>query len=113
MELATLRDAIEQRDADSMMALYADDAEVRVVDRNNPPSRPMILHGRSEIDGFTRDVMGREMTHRVEQPVVGDQRIAFNEACEYPDGVRVLSSNVLDLRDGKIAAHTVVQAWDE
>ena len=113
MELGTLRAAIEHRDADAMMAMYADDAEVRVVDRNNPPSRPMVLHGRSQVDAFTRDVMDREMTHRVEQAVVGDQRIAFNEACEYPDGVRVLSSNVLDLRDGKIATHTVVQAWDE
>jgi hypothetical protein len=53
------------------------------------------------------------MTHRVENEVVGENRVAFNEACEYPDGTRVLGAQTLELRDGKIARQVNVEAWDE
>jgi hypothetical protein len=32
------------------------------------------------------------LKHRVEDKVVGQDRIAFNEACEYPDGSKVLAA---------------------
>ena len=113
MDLDAFSRAVENRDTDAMLALYADDAVMEVIDKNNPPSRPLTLQGKSAIEGLLRDVNGREMTHRVEQPVVGEGRVAYNEACQYPDGVRVLTANTLVLHDGKIAAHTMVQAWDE
>jgi hypothetical protein len=53
------------------------------------------------------------MTHRVEGEVVGEDRVAFNVACEYPDGTRVLAAENLDLRDGKIVRQVEVVAWDE
>jgi hypothetical protein len=53
------------------------------------------------------------MSHRVENEVVGEERIAFNVACEYPDGTRVLSAENLDVRDGKIVRQVEVVAWDE
>jgi hypothetical protein len=40
--------------------------------------------------------------------------LAFNEACEYPDGLRVLTAAAaLDVRDGKIYRQVNVEAWDE
>ena len=33
-------------------------------------------------------LMRRAMTHRVENEVIGEDRVAFNEACEYPDATR-------------------------
>ncbi len=53
------------------------------------------------------------MTHHVEDEVVGESRIAFNEACEYPDGTKVLAATTLDLREGKIVRQVSVEAWDE
>jgi hypothetical protein len=53
------------------------------------------------------------MTHRLEQLVLGDGSAAFTEACQYPDGTRVLCAALLELRDGKIARKVGVQAWDE
>jgi hypothetical protein len=53
------------------------------------------------------------MTHSVENEVVGDNRIAFFEACEYPDGTHVLGAETLELRDGKIVRQVNVEAWDE
>jgi hypothetical protein len=69
-DLAALKRAIEDRDAAGQVALYAPDAEVRLVDRITTPRSPRVLRGRDEIAGWIEDVCGREMTHRVEQEVV-------------------------------------------
>jgi ketosteroid isomerase-like protein len=112
-EFEILRRALEQSDADLLLSLYADDAEMRVVDRNRPPSSPFELRGKSAIEAFWRDICGREMTHSIEREVIGSDRVSFVEACVYPDGCRVLSAMVLDLREGRIVRHLTVQAWDE
>lgn len=108
-----LRRGTEQANAATLLSLYADDAEMRVVDRNTQPSHPKVLHGRSEIASMLEDVFSRDMTHKVEQCVVQGDQVAFTESCEYPDGVRVLASSMISLRDGKIVDQTMVQAWDE
>lgn len=108
-----LRRGIEGQDAEALLSLYADDAELRVVDRNTQPSHPMVKHGRGEIGDMLNEVYGRDMTHKLEQVVVQGDHVAYTESCEYPDGVRVLASAMLSLRDGKIVDQTVLQAWDE
>jgi nuclear transport factor 2 (NTF2) superfamily protein len=72
-----------------------------------------VLRREEEISEYLRDVFSREMTHRVENEVVGENRIAFNEACEYADGTRVLGAETFDVRDGKIVRQVNVEAWDE
>jgi ketosteroid isomerase-like protein len=113
IDFEVLRRAEEQRDLDAMLDLYADDAEVRIVDRSTPPSSPFVLRGKEEIAEYLRDVFGREMSHSIENEVVGEDRVAFNVACEYPDGTRVLAAQNLDVRDGKIVRQVDVVAWDE
>jgi len=112
-DLAALKRAIEARDAAAQLALYAPDAEVRLVDRVTTPGRPRVLRGRDEIAGWVEDVCGREMTHRVEREVAVADRAAFAEECRYPDGTNVLCMTVLELRDGLIASQVAIQAWDE
>ena len=56
IDLEALRRTIEERDAAGMLALYADDAEVRLVDRNDTPGNPRVLSGKDEIRGFVEDV---------------------------------------------------------
>ena len=109
----TLRQGIEGHDAATLLSLYADDAELRVVDREAQPSHPKVMHGRDEISGMLNDVYGRDMTHKLEQCVVQGDHVAFSESCEYPDGVKVLASSMLSLRNGKIVDQTLLQAWDE
>jgi len=113
LDFEATRRAIEQRDADPLINLYADDAEFRLIDRNSTPSSPMVMRGKQEIAEYWRDVFGREMSHHVQDEVLGEERVAFNDACEYPDGTRVLGAENLDVRDGKIVRHVSVQAWDE
>ena len=72
-----------------------------------------MLPGKGEIAKHLRDVCGRAMTHRIENEVIGDDRVAFNEACEYEDGTRVLAATTIDVRDGKVVRQVNVEAWDE
>jgi hypothetical protein len=107
-----LKRAIEGRKASALASLYADDAIVQVIDRDNPPSKPRSLKGRSAIAAYFEDVCGRDMTHKVEAGVAVGNRLAFTQSCAYPDGTKVYCSAMIDLKGGKIARQVVVQAWD-
>jgi hypothetical protein len=50
--------------------------------------------------------------HRVEGEVVGEDRVTFREACEYPDGDRVVVETTLEVRDGMIVRQTDSVAED-
>jgi ketosteroid isomerase-like protein len=113
LDFEDLRRAQEQRDLDAMLNLYADDAEIHIVNRNTPPSSPHVLRGKEAIAEYLRDVFGREMSHSIENEVVGEDRFAFNVACEYSDGTRVLASENMEVRDGKVVRQVEVVAWDE
>ncbi|WP_037605001.1 nuclear transport factor 2 family protein [Streptacidiphilus rugosus] len=110
-----LRRGIEERDAAALRALYADDAEVTLVDRRDQPSRPLELRGAAAITAYLDEISGRDMEHRLERVVVdaSGEHAAYLEACRYPDSTRVLCASVLDLRDGRIVRQTGIQAWDE
>lgn len=113
LDFGTLRKAIEERDAGTLVGLYAEDAELYTVNRNAPPSSPRVLRGRAMISEHLNDVCGREMTHRVEDEVVGRDRVAFTERCEYPDGTGVMGAQTLEVRDGRISRQLSVEVWDE
>lgn len=110
---AALSRAIEERDAQHQLALYSDDAEVRIIDRFNPPRSPRILVGKDAIRIWIEDVVSRDMTHRVANLVVGDGGVALTEECRYPDGTNVLCSCTAVLRGGLISKQSVVQVWDD
>jgi len=110
---ASIKQAIEGRNGRMLASFYADDALVRVIDRNNPPSKPREIKGRAAIDIFWDDVCSRAMTHKVEALVADGNRLAFSQACSYPDGAKVFCLSVLELKDGMISRQTAVQAWDE
>jgi ketosteroid isomerase-like protein len=110
---ADIKRAIEGRDGRMLASFYANDATVRVIDRNNPPSRPREIRGKSAIAAFWDDICGRAMTHDVAFSVAEGNRLAFSQACSYPDGAKVFCLAMVQLKDGKIADQTLVQAWDE
>jgi ketosteroid isomerase-like protein len=113
IDFAALKRAVEERDAEAQLALFAEDAEVRLVDRVNMPRSPRVLNGREEIRDWIEDVCARDMTHTVQTPVLGGDAVAFTEACRYPDGTNVLSATVAELSDGRIVRQVAIQAWDE
>jgi ketosteroid isomerase-like protein len=111
--IADLKRAIEGRDGAALAGLYAANAVVRIIDRDNPPSKPRELKGKAAIASFYEDVCGRNMSHKLEDGIAEGDRIAFTQSCAYPDGTKVFCSAMLELEDGKIARQTIVQAWDE
>ena len=111
-DFAALKRAMEGTDAAALGRLYAEDAEMTIVDRDRPPGAPMRVQGRPAILAFWEDVCGRAMTHKLGREVIGADRVAFVEECAYPDGCNVMAAMTLDLRDGRIARHLTVQAWD-
>jgi hypothetical protein len=110
--VAGLKRAIEGRKASALAGLYAEDALVQVIDRDNPPSKPRNVQGKSAIASYFEDVCGRDMTHKVEAGVAVGNRLAFTQSCAYPDGTKVFCSAMIDLKGGKISRQVVVQAWD-
>jgi SnoaL-like domain len=112
-DFGKLKSALERSDVETLIGLYADDAKMTIVDRDRPPSAPMVVAGKGDIASFWRDVCSREMSHKVGHEIVGDDRVAFVEECLYPDGCRVFSSMTLGIRNGRIADHLTIQAWDE
>ncbi|WP_246526775.1 nuclear transport factor 2 family protein [Plastoroseomonas hellenica] len=111
-DVKELKRALEEGDTAALVSLYAEDAEMTVVDFQHSPSAPMRVTGKAAIEAFWRDVCGRDMTHRVGHEVAGPDRISFVEECAYPDGCRVMAAMTLDLSGGRIARHLTVQAWD-
>jgi ketosteroid isomerase-like protein len=110
--VAGLKRAIEGRKSSALAGFYADDAVVRVIDRDNPPSKPRKLEGKSAIASYFEDVCGRDMTHTIEGAVAVGNRLAFTQSCAYPDGTKVFCSAMVELKGGKISRQVVVQAWD-
>ncbi|MBT2416894.1 nuclear transport factor 2 family protein [Streptomyces sp. ISL-22] len=109
-----LRRGIEGDTAANLLSLYADDAELRIVDRNTQPSNPRVLHGRDAISELLEDVYSRDITaHKLDRCVVQGDNLAFTESCQYSDGTRVLSESMASVRGGKIVDQTMIQAWDE
>src|SRR5580658_973075 len=111
VSVAELKRAIEERDAKALAALYADDALLRIIDHDNPPSKPREFKGRQAIASYYDDVCGRAMSHHVEAGLANGQALAFTQACTYPDGTKVFCAAMLDIKDGKIVRQTAVQAW--
>ena len=109
----TLKRALLGRDAELAGTVYADDVELVIVNRNYPPSRPLVLHGRQAALDLWSDLCGRELTHSVTATVVGENGFAIRESCSYADGARIVAHLIAELRDGLIVRHLSVDCWDE
>ena len=94
---AAIKRAIEGRDGRMLASFYADDAVVRVIDRNNPPSKPREVKGKPAISAFWDDICTRAMTHKVETSIAEGNRLAFTQACTYPDGAKVFCVAMIEL----------------
>jgi ketosteroid isomerase-like protein len=110
--VAALKRAVEGRDAEALAAMYADNAVMLVIDHDNPPSNPRRLAGKAAISSYFSDVCARDVAHLIENAIAAGSRLAFTQSCTYADGTKVFCAAMLDLKGGKIAQHTVIQAWD-
>jgi len=102
LDFEALRLCIERRDPDRMLGFYAEDVELSIFNAGTPQTSAFELRGKAEIAKHLRAAYGQKASHRVERVTVDEGRATFREACEYPDGSRVLVETTLEVRDGKI-----------
>ncbi|MFE3459477.1 nuclear transport factor 2 family protein [Nocardiopsis aegyptia] len=112
-DLSRYTRAVERKDADTMVSMFAEDADFEMIDRRTPPSSPAVLHGRDAIAPVMRDISAREMTHEIVNVISDGEHVAYTERCTYPDDTRVMSMTMLDLSDGRIKHQSTIQAWDD
>jgi hypothetical protein len=102
LSLEALRRAIELRDSETMLGFYAEDAQVHVLNGDALQSPPFEIRGKAEIARYLRAVCDGNTTRRVGNGVSSEERIAFSETCEYPDGTWIVVKTRLELREGEI-----------
>ncbi len=113
LDWETLRLVIERCDPVFLIDFYADDARLTIVNSHAPHASPFVLDGKAEIAKHLRVAFGPKTSHRVErEAVVDDNRVAFQETCEYPDGSRVWVETTLDIKGAKIHRQVDVVTTD-
>jgi len=112
LKFEALRLAIERCDPNLVLDFYAEDAQLSIANAGSPQSSPFELRGKAEIAKHLRAVFGQETSRRLEGEVVGEERVTFREACEYPDGSRVMVETRLEVHDGKIVRQMEVVSKD-
>jgi hypothetical protein len=112
LDFDALRLGIERCDPALLLGFYAGDATLSIVNARTPQASPFELRGKAEIAKHLRAVFGQETSHRVEQEFVHEERVTFREACEYPDGGRVVVETTLEVRDGLIVRQMDMVAKD-
>ena len=111
LDLETLYLGIESCDPDLLLGFYADDARLSIVNAVALHAFPFELRGKGEIAKHLRVAFGQKASHRIERDAsVGGDRVTFREACEYPDGGRIVVETTLEVLDGKIVRQVDVVA---
>lgn len=109
----TLTRAILERNAELAASVYAEEAELVIVNRNYPPSQPLMRRGRAAALELWRDICAKEMTHSIPSVVIGEDSFAIRESCSYVSGGRVVAHVIAELKDGMIVRYLSVDCWDE
>lgn len=104
----SLRQALEWRDAEAILALYDDDAVIVGFDKTDRSLSPMRLEGKEEIGPVIREFCLRDMHCEVSDQAVGDSRFSFIEVCQHPDGGHIHAATLCEVREDKIVREVQV-----
>ena len=110
-DIEALKRAFEAREAGKVLEFYSSDLEHIEIDAGAPPNSPR-KSGTEYIGNAIEGAAQAGITLHMENPVVGENRAACTITCEFPDGRRLVSNTIYDLRDGKIVRQLDVQVTD-
>jgi ketosteroid isomerase-like protein len=111
-DFAGYRAAFEAKDVARWLEYYADDAEWIEYRHTDPPRSPNVMSGREQIAAFLERVAALPLTIELSDEVIGSERIAFACVVTLANGDRIIEHVIAHLRDGLIARHVDVEAWD-
>ena len=112
-DIYDVRELVASGDADAFGALLADDVTWTVVDQRTPPAAPAVRHGRDDVVAMLRGAVDRGIVTHVTDGFTAGDRGALQLTCTYPTGEQVVEHALVEIRDGRIARWSGVQAWDE
>lgn len=81
------------------------------MDEVTPPASPR-KRTKEELRQIFQNGCNAGVRIRVENPVLGDNRVACTFTCAFDDGRRVVANSIIDVRDGRIVRQFDVQARD-
>src|SRR6266536_4539966 len=110
-DIAALTRAFEALEADKVLEFYSSQLEHIEIDAGAPPRSPR-RSGTAYIGQAIEGAAQAGIKLHMENPVVGDDRAACTITCEFPDGRRLVSNTIYDLKDGKIIRQFDVQVMD-
>ncbi len=114
LDFEVLKHAVENLDAELLLSFYAEDAEACFVGPGAPPTSPLVWRGKQEISEVFRRAYSCEMTQRVEDEVIGNNRLALTVTSEFPNRKRKVCASTIELNEGgEISRHTMIDVWDE
>jgi ketosteroid isomerase-like protein len=106
-----LKRSFESWDLDSLLALYDDDVEQIEMDEVTPPAAPRTRH-KDDLRQIFQNGCNAGVRISVDNPVLGEDRLACTFTCAFDDGRRIVANSIIDVRDGRIVRQFDVQARD-
>jgi ketosteroid isomerase-like protein len=106
-----LKRSFESWDLEPLLDLYDDDCEQLEMDETTPPAAPRVRH-KDDLRQIFQNGRNAGVKISVENPVVGEDRVACTFTCAFDDGRRIVANSIIDVRDGRIVRQFDVQARD-
>ena len=106
-DLDGLSYAVGARDARYQLALYADDAEVEIVDPEHPATPLRVLRGKSDIREWLDGMSSVAVRYRVTDAEAHQHDLRFTEQCLYPDGTDLRYECQAEVYRGQITRASV------
>ena len=110
-DIELFRTVFERGNPEDILAFYADDLEHIEIDQDAPPRSPR-MGGIDGIRAAFEELAQAGIRLKMENVVAASDRAACTITCAFPDGRRLLSNTIYDLRDGKIAGQLDIQVTD-
>jgi ketosteroid isomerase-like protein len=106
-----LKRSFESWDVETLLDLYDDEVEQIEMDEVTPPAAPRVRH-KDELRQIFENGCRAGVKIGVDNPVVGEDRVACTFTCAFDDGRRIVANSIIDVRDGRIVRQFDVQARD-
>jgi hypothetical protein len=104
--------AIESQNTDAQLAAYAVNADLTVIDPDNPPSSPHVMSGTEAIATWLRGSCAANTVQRTARMIDGGGQIAYTVEQLNRDGTHEIATSTADISNGLITAQQTVLVWD-
>jgi hypothetical protein len=106
-DLSGLVEAIESANSAYQVALYAEHAEVQIIDGDSVGQAPRVLSGRSAIARWVEGFADRHIVHHVIDPRADRSTLSYVDELQCPDGTAIIHRCTAEITTGQISQQYV------